>query len=1251
MSVSPDYDELRDELGGSLPADPVDRAALATVAGDCGTALRLLEQAGEGRGPGDPALVRALAWTRLARTGRYAMWPDGCGVITPEMEAIEPQMEAAERDNRRFLAASAPVDSLELRLETVVVKDVLAATPGAQAALRSAAFTGTGQDAMAGKLGLLAGKLLQYYDLLKKDARHDWTTALIARCLATLYHEAGDLDTATAKLVDAQERSYRIGDAYGVAATLVRFGDWAAAPRTSPLLLDLLPMITLGADTDRAHEEAHVLEPDLEAAEAVYAEAERVLRTQDADVPLRPRAALALRRAFLSRRAGEHERAATLAGQAERMASAAGDQRLRWTARVHRALADLAAGASPELDSTARDLAAWARGPGSMSIGEGLGALCSQAGHQAGAAGRYEQAVGCHRLASVIHESLGLRGSRAQALTDLGALRYRAGDLSAARAEYEQAALLWERPAQEPEALRLWTCVRLTALLALHVHPLDVQRNDPDAVERTAARIRRALGELRHVPDEEGVEAVLETSRAAERLVAGLPDTGPVDRDLVFATWYHRRAAQDVLAWSDVLAPSLRGRSALVAGTPADGHFARAAEAARRAPAGQREHLLSYVYGEQGRRPEAAAAYRRFLDLGGEVVSATAELDSAGVERAPAAVRRDRARVHQSAASAFVAFESYDEAERELAALREILGADWWERADEPWSGLEIEAETALGRGDPARAVSLYGAAVTRLEGLRQGLRTDGGRVALADSAAVSRVRFGAARALMALREAALAQGRADAAHRHAEEAFEASERARARAFLDLLHSRWTTDLAETPELAAWRLASAEVTLLRRTAEERAAAGGAAPLEELRAAQDRLAAIETRLSEERPRLWRSLDLAAEPAGLSEVVAALPRRTVMLAYHLRKTRLMAWAVSGEGLLAAGAWTCDDLERQAGTFDGACRTPGGDPEEAGRRLAAMLLVPMKEALDGHPNVVIVPSGILHTVSFAALPWYGGRLGDRRTLSTVPSASTLPMLKAAAPPSPGGLLVLGDPEGMTLPPLDGMPASEARRLPASAVEACAVAGVHGRGTVLMGRAAGKEELLEALPSASLVHLGTHGQCSERAPLASVVLLAGGASLNVAELAGVSLGADLVVLSACETGRGGPSPGDDVQGLLRGVLASGARAAIVTLWQVHDVVTAMIMVEFHARLARMSPAAALRAAQSAFAGRSREEHRAAYKDLVERARNAAAGDPALSERLEDAVYRLESLDPWEWLADSAHPRHWAAFTAVGEA
>ncbi|MFI6498166.1 CHAT domain-containing protein [Nonomuraea typhae] len=1250
MSVSPDYDELRDELGGSLPADPVDRAALATVAGDCGTALRLLEQAGEGRSPGDPVPARALAWTRLARTGRYAMWPDGCGVITPEMEAIEPQMEAAERDNRRFLAASAPVDGLALRLETVVVKDVLAATPGARAALRSAVFSGTGPDALAGQLGLLAGKLQQYYDLLHKDSRHDWTTALIARCLATLYHEAGDLDTATAKLVDAQERSYRIGDAYGVAVTFVRFGDWAAAPRTSPLLLDLQPMITLGADTDRAGEEAHVLEPDLEAAEAVYAEAERVLRTQDPDVPLRPRAALALRRAFLSRRAGEHERAATLAGQAERMASAAGDQRLRWTARVHRALADLAAGASPELGTVARDLAAWARGPGSMSIGEGLGALCSQAGHQAGAAGRYEQAVGCHRLAGAIHESLGLRGSQAQALTDLGALRYRAGDLSAARVEYEQAALLWEQPA-EPEALRLWKGVRLTALLALHVHPLDVQRNDPDAVDRTAARIRRALVELRHVPDEEGVEAVLETSRAAGRLVAGLPDTGPVDRDLVFATWYHRRAALDVLTWSDVLAPSIRGRAALVAGTPAGAHFARAAEAARRAPAAQREHLLSYVYGEQGRRPEAAAAYRRFLDLGGAVVSATAELESAGVERAPAAVLRDRARVHQSAAGAFVAFDSYDEAERELACLREILGADWWERIDEPWSGLEIEAETALGRGDPGRAVSLYGAAVTHVEGLRRGLRTDGGRVALADSAAVSRVRFGAARALMALREAALARGQAEAAHRHAEEAFEASERARARAFLDLLHSRRTTDLAETPELAAWRLASAEVTLLRRTAEERAAAGRAAPLEELRAAQDRLAAIETRLSEERPRLWRSLDLTAEPAGLAEVVAALPRRTVMLAYHLRKTRLMAWAVSGEGLLTAGAWTCDDLERQAGAFDEACRTPGGDPGEAGRRLAAMVLEPMKEALDGHPNVVIVPSGVLHTVSFAALPWYGGRLGDRRTLSTVPSASTLPMLKAAAPPSPGGLLVLGDPEGMTLPPLDGMPESEARRLPASAVEACAVAGVHGRGTVLMGRSAGKEELLRALPSASLVHLGTHGRLSLSTPLASVVLLAGGTSLSVAELAGVSLGADLVVLSACETGRGGPSPGDDVQGLLRGVLASGARAAIVTLWQVHDVVTAMIMVEFHARLAHMSPAAALRAAQRVFAGRSREEHLAAYKDLVERARAAAAGDPALSERLEDAVYRLEGLDPWEWLADSAHPRHWAAFTAVGEA
>ena len=73
-------------------------------------------------------------------------------------------------------------------------------------------------------------------------------------------------------------------------------------------------------------------------------------------------------------------------------------------------------------------------------------------------------------------------------------------------------------------------------------------------------------------------------------------------------------------------------------------------------------------------------------------------------------------------------------------------------------------------------------------------------------------------------------------------------------------------------------------------------------------------------------------------------------------------------------------------------------------------------------------------------------------------------------------------------------------------------------------------------------LLHFATHGMLSSRAALSSSILLAH------------SDDADLVLLSACETRRGDVTGGDDMIGLTRGLLAGGARAALVSLWPVDD-------------------------------------------------------------------------------------------------
>jgi CHAT domain-containing protein len=158
-----------------------------------------------------------------------------------------------------------------------------------------------------------------------------------------------------------------------------------------------------------------------------------------------------------------------------------------------------------------------------------------------------------------------------------------------------------------------------------------------------------------------------------------------------------------------------------------------------------------------------------------------------------------------------------------------------------------------------------------------------------------------------------------------------------------------------------------------------------------------------------------------------------------------------------------------------------------------------------------------------------------------------------------------------------------------------------------------AGEDALKHAgLDGYRYVHLATHGVVDLEHPRLSGLLLAeekGSAEdgvLRLGEIYNLSLNADLVVLSACETGLGRVARGEGVIGLTRGFLYAGASSVLVSLWRVGDASTAALMADF-------------------------------YRELL-------AGKPA-TRALRQA--RLEAIrrDP-----ESAKPRSWAAFVLVGD-
>ncbi len=121
--------------------------------------------------------------------------------------------------------------------------------------------------------------------------------------------------------------------------------------------------------------------------------------------------------------------------------------------------------------------------------------------------------------------------------------------------------------------------------------------------------------------------------------------------------------------------------------------------------------------------------------------------------------------------------------------------------------------------------------------------------------------------------------------------------------------------------------------------------------------------------------------------------------------------------------------------------------------------------------------------------------------------------------------------------------------------------------------------------------MHFATHGYVdSSRAGLSAIVLSLvddkgkpQDGFLRAHDIYNLKLPAELVVLSACETGLGKEVEGEGLEGLTRGFMYAGARRVVVSLWNVNDKATAGLMERLYSGIlmSNKTPAAALRAAQ----------------------------------------------------------------------
>ncbi len=504
--------------------------------------------------------------------------------------------------------------------------------------------------------------------------------------------------------------------------------------------------------------------------------------------------------------------------------------------------------------------------------------------------------------------------------------------------------------------------------------------------------------------------------------------------------------------------------------------------------------------------------------------------------------------------------------------------------------GLCNRGRTARRRGAAVEAIPLTLRAIGILEQQRSFIAGPDARAAFAMES------HGAYRLLFGLQ---LQTGNPEAA-------FATLERLRARSLLDSLHERDVDFSADAPPELLQRqtslqaqLASAHREIGRLDPHQDAARVDALgeTIRQLGAQQRELEAQIRRTS----ATYAALEYP-QPLDASGIQAALDPGTLLLAYALEGTQSHLFAVTQDTIGVYPIATAEDsLSRQVAAFTAAAASPRGQPVAPGRELYDVLIRPAQTAVEQAERLLMLPDGVLHRLPFAALvtspPDEPVRyLVEDKPLHQVVSMTVYQQLRQAAAPGSGRLIAFGDPllPGLVQAPPPVLLTVQARSLgelgalPFAAREAREISTLLGdRAMTLIGSEASERAAKSELSQAEVIHFACHAISLDDHPLDSSLVLADGDGedglLQAWEIfESIRLKADLVVLSACQSGSGRVRRHEGLIGLTRAFQYAGARSIIASLWRVADETTCDLMTAvYRRRLAGMTKDEALRVAQ----------------------------------------------------------------------
>ncbi len=403
------------------------------------------------------------------------------------------------------------------------------------------------------------------------------------------------------------------------------------------------------------------------------------------------------------------------------------------------------------------------------------------------------------------------------------------------------------------------------------------------------------------------------------------------------------------------------------------------------------------------------------------------------------------------------------------------------------------------------------------------------------------------------------------------EEAFQYIEQAKSRALVDLLTGSVRPRTANDPGQ------SELVRSIRNSREELNWYYNLIEREQLRPeerSQERIKQLEQQARARETELLRALKEAtvaeANEAGLyvpaasslEEIRAALSPDSALVEYFRVQDRILACVLRRDALHIVPVTVHARVQkllqllqlqiskfRLSADYLNTFREPLRLSTEVHlKNLYQELVAPVRQWLDAR-CLVFAPHGLLHYLPFHAMHDGESFLVDQYEISYAPSGGVYAACQDKQVNEDGGALVLGIPDAQA---------------PLIKAEVQSLSTIIPKTKLFVGEHATEAVLRSHGTESRIVHIATHGYFRQDNPMFSSIRL-GDTHLSLCDLAHFLIPAELVVLSGCATGLNVVAPGDELMGLVRGLLQAGAQSLILSLWDVHDESTKDFMIGFY--------------------------------------------------------------------------------------